>query len=84
MFESDWKHMIPEGNWQGGVKFLNTLSWNLQWGEKDGEWRLGAGDHLLFSAGTEKELEAFILGMTIALAVLPERIIEEIKEIIKE
>jgi hypothetical protein len=84
MFESDWQYIIPEGTWQGGIKYLNSLSWHLRWNEKDGRWVLWSGDRLLFSARTEKELEAFILGMTIGLAVLPQNIIDQIKDLTEE
>lgn len=84
MFESDWRPIIPEGTWQGGAKFLNALSWNLNWNKKDGKWRLFAGDRLLFGPCTKTELEAFVLGMTIGLAVLPEKIISQIKDLAAE
>jgi hypothetical protein len=84
MFETDWLQVIPDGTWQGGVRFLNTLAWNITWGEEHGQWKLWAGDRLLFSANQRSERDAFVLGMTIALAVLPERIIDEIKDLTSE
>lgn len=84
MLGPHWRDRIPEGSWLNAAKFLDSLSWNLSWRKEDGVWRLYAGDPLLFSAESERELEAFVLGMALGLAVLPENMLEHIRKLVAE
>ena len=84
MFESDWLKYVPGGTLEGGIEFLNSLSWNIRWRKDGGQWKAFAGDRLLVAANTKEELEAFILGMTIALAVLPDSMLDDIKKLVAE
>lgn len=79
-----WSNQIPGQSLEGGIEFLNQLSWNLTVRQKLKNWQLYAGDQILFEAFSEDELEAFIHGMAITLAVLPEYIIAEIKKVASE
>ncbi len=83
MFESDWLNYIPS-NTSESIKFLNSLSWNISWRQVGEQWKAFAGDRLLIATDTKPELEAFILGMTIALAVLPNSILNEIRKYTEE
>jgi hypothetical protein len=66
------------------VKFLNSLAWMINW-EQDGEqWKAFAGEGLLVDTHTKQELEAFILGMTIGLAVLPKSMLDDIRKLVAE
>lgn len=75
---------VPNNNLEGAVQFLNELSWNLSWHEKNSNWTLYGGDQSIISFDSKDELEAFILGMAIGLAVLPNEIIQQIKKLVEE
>ena len=84
MFGSDWLKYVPGGTLEESIEFLNSLSWNIHLIEVDGQWKAYGGDHLLVATSTKRELEAFILGMTIALAVLPGPMLEDIRKLVAE
>jgi len=66
MFKSDWLEFVPGNNIEESIDFLDTLSWNIRWGPYKKQWNALAGDRILVETETKRELEAFILGMTIA------------------
>jgi hypothetical protein len=84
MFESDLLEYVPGGNIEESIEFLDTLFWNIHWRQDEKQWKAFAGDRLLVVTDTKRELEALILGMTIALAVLPDSILDEIKKLADE
>jgi hypothetical protein len=61
---------------QGAVNFLNSLDWNISFDESAGKRKVFGGDRLLFSAQNEEAVQAFLFGMALGLAVLPEIIRE--------
>lgn len=79
-----WQGYVPNDNWQGAVDFLNHLSWNLSWQEVEGEWRLRGGDQLLFKGENKAEMESFLCGMAISLAVLPDKVLKQVRQIASE
>ena len=84
MLESKWLDVIPHGNVDGAIEFLKTLSWNISLTQQNGKWQAWAGDHVLAAVDSEAELEAFLIGMTIGLAVLPDTILAQIKKLVAE
>jgi hypothetical protein len=84
MVKSDWLRNVPGGTLEGGIGFLNSLSWFIECGKYGEQWRAYAGEGLLVEVNTKDELEAFIIGMTIGLAVLPDRILEDIRKLVAE
>ena len=84
MFESDWLNYVPSGTLEEGIEFLNSLSWNIRWMQDGGQWKAFSGERLLVATNTRHELEAFILGMTIALAVLPGPMLDDIRKLVAE
>ena len=81
MFESDLLKYVPGGSIEESIEFLDSLYWNIQCRGDDKQWKALAGDRLLVATKTKRELEAFILGMTIALAVLPDSILDDIRKL---
>lgn len=77
-----WKHHFDD--WQGAVEILNDLGWNLTWKEHDGQWWLWGGEPTIFVGDTEGEFQAFLWGMALGLAVLPDSILEQIRQIANE
>ena len=84
MMETDWTKVIPGGTFEGSIEFLNSLSWDIRLDSQGGKWRALSGEHILAAASTKEELEAFILGMTIGLAVLPGSMLDEIRKLVAE
>jgi hypothetical protein len=74
--------LIPGNDFLGAVSYLNDLGWNLTILKQDDNWLLISGDKLLLTSDTEEELKSFVFGMAIGLAVLPESIMEQIRNII--
>ena len=79
-----WQGYVPNNNWKGAVDFLNNLCWHLSWQEAERQWGLWGGDQLLFIGDTRADMEAFLCGMTISLAVLPDEMLEQIRQIASE
>jgi hypothetical protein len=74
---------IPDDSWEGAVKFLNTLDWNLSTVGDNGKWSLYGGDQRIFSSDSEGELETFVLGMTLGLVVLPDDFLDQLRTLIR-
>lgn len=84
IIEPEWLEYIPGKDIQGAISFLNSLDWNISFSETAGQRKVFGGDRLLFSSEHEKEVEAFIFGMALGLAVLPDEILDRIREIIRD
>lgn len=82
--KSEWLRRIPGEGFIGAVSFLNSLDWNIEITESKNQKKVITGDRLLFSSNNEKEIESFIFGMAIGLAVLPEEVLNHVRKIIKE
>ncbi len=84
IIEPEWLDYIPGKDMQGAISFLNGLGWNISFSESAGQRKVFGGDRLLFSTEYEKEVESFIFGMALGLAVLPDKVIDEIRKIAEE
>jgi hypothetical protein len=78
----EWLRRIPGNDFNGAVSFLDSLGWNVSFIRSDNQRKVFTGDRLLYSSSNEQEVEAFILGMALGLAVLPGEILDRIREII--
>jgi hypothetical protein len=84
MIEQEWLKRIPGEDFHGATNFLNSLDWNISFGESAGKRKVFGGDRLLFSAQKEEAVQAFLFGMAPSLAVLPDEILDRIREIIRD
>jgi hypothetical protein len=84
MIEKEWLKRIPGEDFHGAINFLNSLDWNISFGESTGKRKVFGGDRLLFSAQDDEAVHAFLFGMALGLAVLPDEILDRIREIIKD
>jgi hypothetical protein len=84
MIEQEWLEYIPGKDMQGAVNFLNSLDWNISFSESAGKRKVFGGDRLLFSSQDEEAVQASLFGMALGLAVLPDEILDRIREIIRE
>jgi hypothetical protein len=78
-----FQSFFPNDSNLDAINFLNSLEWNLMKVELDGQWILFSGDQKIISAQTENEVNSFILGMALGLAVLPKEILTEMRKTIK-
>lgn len=81
--EQKFRGIVPDDTVFGAKAFLNTLDWNLNVYEKDGQWILVSGDQKVITASNEDEINSFILGMAMGLAILPDQILGLIKKTIE-
>jgi hypothetical protein len=81
--EQKFRGIIPDNTVSGAISFLNTLDWNLNVYVKDGHWILLSGDQKVITAPNEDEMNSFILGMAMGLAILPDQILEVIRKTIE-
>lgn len=79
---TEWLEMIPGQDLQGAISILNSFDWNISKEKFNENWRLFSGDRLLFSSDNETEVDAFIFGMALSFAVLPNEIQDKIRQII--
>jgi hypothetical protein len=84
MIEQEWLKRIPGEDIQGAINFLNSLDWNISFSESAGKRKVFGGDRLLFSSQNEEAVQAFLFGMALGLAVLPDEILDRIRKIIRE
>jgi hypothetical protein len=75
--------------WQGtfdnidyALEIINDVGWNIKHLQNHKLWQLFSGDQLIASFDNQTEMEAFILGMALALGSLHPEIIEQIKKFI--
>lgn len=80
--QPDWLEIIPGEDFDGAVKFLSSLGWNISFSSSENEIKVFGVDQLLFSSSNEKEVESFIFGIALGLVVLPEEVLDLIRKII--
>src|SRR5260370_20219999 len=74
MQDMRWLDHLPDGTLASGVELANRLYWHIKWGSGGQQWCVWAGDGegLLLRTDTREALEAFLYGLGLAYAVLPE------------
>jgi len=81
---SEWLKRIPGKDIEGALSLLNSLGWNISERVTSDQIKLFAGDRWLISSSNKQEVESFIFGMALSLAVLPEEILNQIRKIIRD
>jgi len=66
--------LFPGGNLEGGIQLANRLDWGLSVQKAADHWVILGGDQVLLRTETREALEAFVYGMGLAYAVIPENI----------
>ncbi len=80
MYELKWMHNIPSQDFEGALRSLNELGWNLKVEERKEHWLLFAGDSVVFKSTTREVLEAFVYGLALAYAVMPKGLLRQFRE----
>ena len=83
MQELPWLGHLPGNNLQGGVDLANRLYWNVTWHEHEGHWFVYGGEALIYRTDLREAAEAFLYGLGLAYAVLPEESFEHLEYCVK-
>lgn len=83
--------MRMSANWQGSLanyeeaqRIVNGVEWNLSTHPRqNGEWALFGGDQEIATFSSRAEMKAFVMGMALAIGVLPDEVIQHIKRFIE-
>lgn len=78
---AEWFENIPGHDYEGAISFLNSLYWNLSFEKVDNQLKVFTGEILLYKSTNEQDVESFILGLALGLAVLPEEMHEQIRKL---
>jgi hypothetical protein len=73
---------FPENDFKSAVTFLDSFDWNLSVHPSGENWVLITGDQLAATFDTQKELEAFVFGLALGFAVLPDEVADHLRKII--
>jgi len=76
-----WSAHLPEQSIEKGLELVNQLYWHILVSENKGIWYIWAGDgeNLIFKADSKESIDAFLYGLVLAYAVLPQPIFEHLK-----
>lgn len=77
-----WLGALPDETLEGGIDLANKLAWNITVVEKSRNWEVFGGDQVMYAADSRECVDAFLYGLTLAYAVLPEQIFEQLREAI--
>lgn len=81
MQELRWLWMI--GSIEQGVQLVNQLEWNISVEEISYVWYVKSGDQVLLRSDSKETVDAFLYGLALAYAVLPEDLFEHVKREIR-
>ena len=71
---------IDGGTLEGGLGRVNQLEWNISVEEYQGLWVVYGGTERVFASDDRAAVDAFLYGMSLAYAVLPDDIFGRLKE----
>jgi hypothetical protein len=70
-------YWLPDGV-SDAIRIANKMWWNLSVKKDKGNWLVYGGDQVIFESNNKETAEAFILGLGVAYAVIPDQIIENL------
>lgn len=73
------KH-LPSGTLEGGIELLESLWWHIETKNIDNLWVVDAGEQRLLKTSEKEAAEAFVYGLSLAYALMPPKILEQLKE----
>lgn len=76
--------LFPGGSLEGGIQLANRLDWGLSVQKAADHWVISSGDQVLLRTETREALEAFVYGMGLAYAVIPESIFSKLEAALEE
>ncbi len=81
-----WYAQLPDKSLAKGIELANQLYWHIVVSEHHGMWYIwaGAGESLIFKTDSKESADAFLYGLALAYAVLPEQVFEHLKTEVKQ
>ena len=70
-------YWLPDGI-NDAITIANKMWWNISIEENKGIWLVYGGDQVFFESSNKETVEAFILGLGVAYAVIPDQIFENL------
>ena len=75
---------FPEENLEGGIALANRLDWGLSVRMAGESYVVSSGDEPILRTDTKDALQAFIYGLGLAYAVLPEKLFQSLEAALRE
>ncbi|MCJ7715108.1 MAG: hypothetical protein MUO54_01130 [Anaerolineales bacterium] len=75
---------FPGGTLEGGIKLANRLEWGLAVQMAGLEYVVSSGDQPIFRTENKDALQAFIYGLGLAYAILPEELFLGLESALEE
>ena len=75
---------FPGGTLEGGIGLANRLDWGLTIQMAGLEYVVSSGDQPIFRTESKDGLQAFIYGMGLAYAILPEKLFLSLESALEE
>lgn len=79
-----WVDHLPGASLQGGIELANRLYWNVTWREHAARRFVYSGEDLIYTSASREAAEAFLYGLGLAYAVLPEDTFDHLEYLVKE
>ncbi|HEV2237898.1 MAG TPA: hypothetical protein VGR57_14660 [Ktedonobacterales bacterium] len=83
MQELVWLNRLPDNRLEGGIELVNRLYWNITWWEHEGHWYVKAGEDIILRTDSRQSAEAFLYGLSLAYAVLPDATFDHLVYLVK-
>ena len=80
MAQFSWLDHLPDGTLESSLTLANQLQWNLEVIEGAGHWVVRSGDQPIFRTDSRSELDAFLYGLALAYAVLPDPVFATLRD----
>lgn len=78
------KSHLPNGTLESGLDRVNALFWAISVETRDGVHFVRSGEKPIFSADSKEAVEAFLYGLTLAYAVIPDDAFEPLRVRLRE
>jgi hypothetical protein len=79
MQELKWTEPLPDRSFDGGLKLLDDLKWNLAVKEVGGVWFVQAGHIKLLATSSREAVDAFLYGLALAYSVMPRELLDQFR-----
>lgn len=84
MHEFLWlDRMPPNGTLEDGIALAKRIEWNITWAGNETRWCVWAGEDLLLRTDSKEVAEAFLYGLGLAYAVLPDAVFQSLERNVK-
>ncbi len=84
MLELSMLSALPSRSLERGVDLLNRFQWNIQIEQQGKEWTVSAGHKLLIRSDSREPVDAFVYGLALAHALMPEPFATKLETFLKD